>query len=335
MSGFSYNGIHCEDMGCTFIPDATANWYASPDIEISKDDVAWRDGNYYYYTRRKSRTFALNCYFENINMFGREKIRRWLDEKTQGWLIFDDRDYIRYKVHPSKYVNGKIYRQSEGYLLEDYYNGTFTVTFEAEDPYGWLTKLTDDNMLGTQHDNVCNLVRSDMMPAAPAATDTNFLIYNQGTVPCGCVIRIGGSAPDGLEIYNRTNGSRCVMRGLPTEGVLEIDSTKGLVSLVSQYGTEQGFAYHNHGYIILTPNDGVNFTVTADYTAGSTTATLYPDIPEDLTGQFLYLDGVWRKIMTMDEEGNVQLSAAPATSTVEAVHVGKMNDIVISGNNVA
>ena len=55
-------------MGVTYIPDASAQWFASPDIEIAKDDVAWRDGSYYYYTRRKARTFSLNCYFENVNM---------------------------------------------------------------------------------------------------------------------------------------------------------------------------------------------------------------------------------------------------------------------------
>ena len=61
--------------------------------------------------------------------------------------MFDHRDYVRYKAHPSKVVTGKIYRQNEGYLPEDYYNGTFTVTFEAEEPYGELTKLVDDNLI--------------------------------------------------------------------------------------------------------------------------------------------------------------------------------------------
>ena len=147
MNGFVYNGVHCEDMGVTYIPDASAQWFVSPDIETAKDNVAWRDGSYYFYTRRKARTFTLNCYFENINMFGREKIRRWLDEKTSGTLVFDHRDYVQYTVHPSKVVSGKIYRQNEGYLTEDYYNGTFTVTFEADEPYGKLTKLVDDNMI--------------------------------------------------------------------------------------------------------------------------------------------------------------------------------------------
>ena len=233
MSGFSYNGIHCEDMGVTYIPDPASRWFSSPDIDTSKEDVSWRDGSYYFYTRRKTRTFALNCYFEDVNVYGRERIRRWLDEKTSGWLIFDDREYVRYMVHPSKVSSGKIYRQSEGCLAEDYFNGTFTVTFEACDPYGWLTKLTDEDLIDTQVDNVCNLIRSDMMPAMPTTSTSAFKIYNQGTVECGCIFRVGGSAPNGLEIRNHTNGTRCVLRGLPPSGVLAIDSEKGLVSLES------------------------------------------------------------------------------------------------------
>lgn len=196
MNGFSYNGVHCEDMGCYYIPDAAAQWFVNPDIEISKDDVPRRDGNYYFHTRRKARTFALNCYFENINSYGRERIRRWLDEKSSGWLIFDDREGIRYKVHPSKVVSGKIYRQSESYTVEDYYNGTFTVTFEAENPYGWLTKLTEENLIDGQNENICNLITSAMMPAAPTTGSgtRSFQIYNQGTVECGCTFTLGGTA---------------------------------------------------------------------------------------------------------------------------------------------
>ena len=174
MNGFSYNGIHCEDLGITYIPDPKSRWFASPDIDISKEDVSWRDGSYYFYTRRKPRTFTLDCYFENVNVYGRERIRRWLDEKTSGWLVFDDREYIRYKVHPSKANSGKLYLQNEGYFIEDYFNGTMTITFEAEDPYGWITQLTDDNLIDTQSRNVCNLIRNDMMPAKPAVTDNAF-----------------------------------------------------------------------------------------------------------------------------------------------------------------
>lgn len=174
MDGFTYNGVHCETMGCTYIPDASARWFASPDIDRGKEDVSWRDGSYYYYTRRKARTFTVNCYFENITRRGRERIRRWLDEKGSGWLIFDERPDVKYFVRPSKTNTGKIYMQSDGIERNPWYNGTFTITFEASDPIGYLTRLTDDDLLDNEQLHTCNIVRTDMMPAAPLASDSNF-----------------------------------------------------------------------------------------------------------------------------------------------------------------
>lgn len=335
MSGFTYNGVHCEELGCTYIPDASGNWFQSPDIDIGKDDVNWRDGNYYYYTRRKARTFTLNCYFEEITMTGRERIRRWLDENGSGWLIFDDREYVKYKVHPSKVVTGKIYRQHTDYDLEDRYNGTLTVTFEAEEPLGYLTKLTDEDLLDTQQDNICNLIRSDMMPAAPAATDSTMLIYNQGTQPCFATIRLAGSAPNGLTIYNNANGTMCKVRGLPESGTLVIDSKHGLVTTESQYGTEITFAYHDHGYIVLEPNNELNYTAHIEYTNGSTSATILTEISEDLTGYYIWIDNAWNKIMNIDSAGNATLMNAAQSSGAGTVHLCKMNEIDISGEDMS
>lgn len=209
MDGFTYRGVHCEELGCTYIPDASANWFASPDFDVSTDSVNWRDGRLYYYTRRKPRTFTLNCYFENITKAGREQIRRWLDAKTSGDLVFDERDYVKYKVRPGKYVQGKIYRQHEDYWLEDRYEGTFTITFEADDPIGYLTKLTDDDLLDTQHGRICNILPTSLMPAAPTASSRDFMILNQGTMPCHPIIRLAGTASNGLDILNNTNGDLC------------------------------------------------------------------------------------------------------------------------------
>ena len=116
----------------------------------------------------------MNCYFENITRRGRERIRRWLDEKGSGWLIFDERPDVKYFVRPSKTNTGKIYMQSDGIERNPWYNGTFTITFEASDPIGYLTRITDDDLLDNEQLHTCNIVRTDMMPAAPLASDSNF-----------------------------------------------------------------------------------------------------------------------------------------------------------------
>ena len=334
MNGFTYNGVHCADLGCAYIPDAAANWFPSPDIDISEDEVAWRDGGYYYNTRRKQRTFTLNCYFEGITMKGRERIRRWLDEKKSGWLVFDDREYVKYKVRPAKVVTGKIYLETTDYEYGDLYDGTFSVTFEAEDPIGYLTKLTDDDLIRTDETHGCNLIPASMMPSQPAVTDRDFIIYNQGTIPCYPVIRIAGTAATGLDIINNTNGTMCQLRGLPESGTLVIDCGKGLVTTEDGNTTEITFSYHSQGYISLAPNDQLNFSATIEYTSGSTAAVLYTGCQEDLTGYYVYLDDAWNKIMSMDADGNIVLKTAAASTGVEQAHIGRMNEISIRGTSV-
>ena len=334
MSGFTYNGVHCSELGCTYIPDASGNWFVSPDIEIGKDEVPGRDGNYYYNTKRKARTFTLNCFLEDVDIHGRERIRRWLDEKGSGWLIFDDRDCVKYFVRPSKAAPGKLYRDTTWCSPDELYSGTFTITFEAKEPVGYLTRLTDDNLLDTEADHICNLVRADMMPAAPTASSRQFLIYNQGTQPCSAIIRIAGTAPDGLDIYNETNGSMCRLRGLPESGTLVIDGKNGLVTTETNLGTEITYAYHDHGYIVLEPNNEINYTVYLETTAGSTTATAIPEMTEDLTGMYVWLDGAWNKITAVGEDHQVTLATAAQTTMADQVHLGKLNDIRINGTNL-
>ena len=334
MSGFTYRGIHCEELGCIHMPDAAANWFQSPDFEISKEDVSWRDGSFYYYTRRKIRTFTVNCFFEGITMYGRERIRRWLDEKASGDLIFDDRPYVRYRVRPSKIVTGKIYEQDPDYVFGRKFNGTFNITFQAEDPLGYLTQLVDEDILNTERENFCNLIRTDMMPAKPGVSDTSFMIYNQGTVPCGVTFQIAGTAPNGLTIRNNTNGTRCVLRGLPEDGTLNIDSSTGLISTTSIYGTEPTFLYHDYGHLRLEPNDEMNYTGFLIYNQGSQNAEIILEVPEDLTGMYLYIDDAWNRINSMDSEGNITLARAALSSGSEYVHLAKMNEMNIAGDGV-
>ena len=81
---------------------------------------------------------------------------------------------------------------------------------------------------------------------------------------------------------------------LPSAGYLRINSETGLIQLVSG-GTEQGFAYHDYGYITLAPNDQTEFAVLVGHTAGSQEISTTDTAP-NLYNRFLYIDGVWRKV---------------------------------------
>ena len=71
------------------------------------------------------------------------------------------------------------------------------------------------------------------------------------------------------------------------------------------------------------------------HTAGSTQATIYPTTQEDIQGSFLYIDDAWRKILTVSSNNEVTLDQAAVTTNTETVHVGKMNEITIAGDEMA
>lgn len=211
LNGFTYNGIHSETLGCWYIPDASDNWRASPEYEVMDQDVVGRNGGYYYGNRVKSRVFTLKMYFEDITAETRERIRAWLDRKTSGRLIFDDRPFVYYNVRPTKTEPGKLYTTRHGGSSFDRYSGTFTLTFTAYEAFGFLKYkyYTDYDQDGAGV--YCGMLEENEMPAAPTAASESFLLYNCGTEPCGAKITLAGSAPNGVVIKNKTNGTKCAL----------------------------------------------------------------------------------------------------------------------------
>jgi len=56
-NGFTYRGIHSSKFNVEYIPDPQARWFHSPEYDVYKEDVAGRDGGYYYGNNLKIRTF--------------------------------------------------------------------------------------------------------------------------------------------------------------------------------------------------------------------------------------------------------------------------------------
>lgn len=250
--GFSYNGIHCDDMHCTYVPKATKRWVL-PSYDTVSSEVTERDGGYYYRTRQNIRTFSLDCFFENITEHQLRKIARWQDRKSSGELIFDERPDVIYKVRPSKQIEPEIYE----HLLEGNedrtYSGTFTATFSAYEPFGFLTKKSyeaDENP--NLYTSYSGMIRSDEMPTSPLNTDKRILLYNCGTEPCGAYISLRGSAPNGFTITNDTNGTSCKILGMPESPLLlVIDSENCRVLCGDGSFLGERYVITADGYILL------------------------------------------------------------------------------------
>lgn len=262
MEGFTYNGIHCSAYNVYYVPDAEDKWFTDPEFDVAKKDVAWRNGGYFYGTYAKIRTLQLKCFFEEVDIATREKIRRWLGRNTSGRLVFDNKPFVYYNVRPSDVITGKIYLDTD-----ESYSGTFTIKFMAEEPFGYLARksgITDDHA-----EDYCGIIETANMPAAPTTSSFNFDVYNPGTEACGLSIKIAGSCSNPFRFFNERNQTRCVISSLPSSSLyLDINGDTGnILTYLStpDIGASSGFAYHDYGFIRLEPCEVVNNVQTLNH----------------------------------------------------------------------
>ena len=266
----------------------------------------------------------------------REDIRRWLGHDTQGRLIFDERPFGYYNVAPSKPVTGKIYAESYPDSTETMYSGTFTITFDADDPFGYMLYTSYDDYDVDLATNYGNILATSMMPAAPQANDRLFLIYNPGDEKCGVTLHLSGSAPNGMILRNTLNGTSCELKELPENGVLTIDTESGLIT--NQYAglTEYAFGCHNRGLISLDPCNIIRNEVTVVYTSGSNVIEL-PDLPSwiDPLGKYVWINRKWYRIASLNTDGTAVISASADASGIDVTKIVTMNQIQVEGDGVA
>lgn len=338
MSGFSYNGIHCSTYQCEYIPDEKDRWFVESSYKVFDNDVAWKHGGYYYGSRAKVRQFKLKCYFEEITTATREKIRRWLSRDTSGKLIFDDRPFVYYNVRPAAVPEGEIYNDSGKY------SGTFTITFNAYEPFGFLTRKANSGSETDHAEDYCGMIPQSMMPSAPTTSSRSFQVYNPGTEACGLNIIIGGSASNPIRFINQRNNGVCVIKSFPSTGVLDIHGDTGFVKYktsASATAFDNGFAYHDKGFIRLDPC----FTETNIAYTGSRNGTMCNIIPsglpvtDDMIGAsiaFQTPSTLSAVVTAVNKDIGTLLCTLSGTGTFETagtIRVSSMNRITIEEQN--
>ena len=278
----------------------------------------------------------MTCFFEDLPLADKERMLQWLDRKTEGDLIFDDRPFVKYHVRPTKRIELRSYVHSGNVRGNDLYSGTFTIVFTAYDPLGEMMYRFYDGVDQDGAGNYCGILDKSEMPAAPSAESRDFIMYNCGTEQANTIIRIAGTAPNGLTIRNRTNGQTCVIRALPPEtGYLELDSRMGRVDMINHGVRTLAYEYHDRGYITLEPFGRMWDNVLVEYEAGNNEITIRNIVPtQELVGQYVYLSGEWIRIIAVLATGHVVITKRMENDGLENTHLARMNEIEITGDNV-
>lgn len=255
MTGFTYNGVHCGHFGLYYIPTRDDQWFSDPEYDVYDIDMDWRHGGYYYDSKAKVRTFTIKCYFEEISTATRQAIKNWLRRDSKGELIFDDKPFVYWNVHPGKIPVGNWCLDTD-----ETHSGTVTITFNAYEPFGYLTRKSGTNLIPSDHsEDYVNFISPEDMPADPTTSSTSFDIYNPGTEECGLTIAISGTTQHPIRFFNENNGTYCSFESLPAGGlIVGVDGNTGFVftHMPNSSDYASGFAYHDKGVVQLQPNTG-------------------------------------------------------------------------------
>lgn len=260
---------------------------------------------------------------------------QWLHRDREGKLVFDDRPFVYYDARIAKIVEGKTYTtgHEHKYGNETLYSGTLTITLKADDPFG---KMTYTAYQERDIDNAmahCGILSEDEMPTAIEPTTGDYLIYNPGTEPSDTIIRVAGTAPNGVKITNRTTGDICELIALPSDpDYLELDSESGSITQLPSKPDEFAFEYHDYGYIRLAPCIPYERDVAVSYVAGTNTIDfMLLDLTEHNVGQYVRLNGEWIRIISVSGRQAVISKPMDVTGS-EYTMVATMNEISVEAD---
>lgn len=248
-----------------------------------------------------------------------------------------------YNVRPTKALSYKIYPGENGHI-----NGTFTVTFTAYDPCGYLLydRLDATNGDCLKAAEYCDMLTPALMPAGPDKNTNDFLLYNCGTEPCDTRICIAGLINDKVQIRNSANNQVCTL--VPLEGYqrlpvddnnagsyLEIDSQYGSVKLLGLGSPTFAFGYHDDGFIRLEParleRGGIMATCTADSNIVAVSGVV---LDGSYAGRYIWIEGEWRRILNVKLANNansVVIDANAGSTAAAETMIATLNRIQITG----
>lgn len=150
-------------------------------------------------------------------------------------------------------------------------------------------------------------------------------------------IRIMGACDGEIGFINEENGTECVLTGLDQGSFasgeyLEVDGERMTVRIRGGAAVTNGCAYHDKGYIALTPNRVLAEAVEIVTTAGSTAvAGGVGAFTQGMVGAYLWLDGRWKKLVAVADEQSATVDAAAQETGTVRTTIATMNTLTMTG----
>ena len=345
--GFTFCGIDIADLGLEYAPEGDDLYMFRPAAtKVHEESYDGHHGGYYYGATVQPKEFTLRCFFEHRNMFRglMSRVYEAFRRGRSGKLIFQDRPWMYYVATVSDDIRTPEMPNAMGGVIEISMKAYFPFA-RSEIMYCDRSNLWyDDIMLNS------SVVTSEAM--VPATELTNLsgsmtlaepLLLNPGTEASPVTIDIAGDVGDGLTITNLTNGQRMTVVGLTQEitgenGFLRVNARSGQVSLHTFNGQteniEPGYLYHKNGFIWLNPAMVARRNVYTVYEDSQEIALTYP-MEQDYTGEYIYINGVWREIIEQPDPMKLKLKYRTGVTGSDNTVILPMNKINIYAESEA
>lgn len=263
--GFQFGDYHSHDLGLLRVSDGSRyNDVSVPNFTDTVTKIPGGDGTYYWDSFYSQRTFTVQCAFDNLDEAQLRKIRQVFNGKAEGWLIFDETPFKKYRVKLQSPPQMKYIAFGEGPTNRTY-KGELTLQFISYTPYAintfkYLDQATYVNESGNtvafpnknEWQNSVKLLDSDNTIISSSAANT-FYVYNPGDAPTDTLITFSApSAATTMTInYNRQSArlGSLVLNGIIKNGSdtdIVIDSAKNLIYGLDSNGNQTGNLYNKY-----------------------------------------------------------------------------------------
>lgn len=258
---FSFNGHRASDFGLVRVSDGSRlNLSLLPPIQDKSTPVPGGDGNYLFGANYTSRQFPIKVAYDHLTEGDLIKLRKWLNSKESGELIFGERPYVAWDakitgqpqltlIPFTEKIDGKKVR---------IYKGEGTLTFIAHFPYGhnpkgkkWLSDYNKDydltNAEWADGSGLINKGDYDNFIGSPSTAK----VYNGGDVPTDFLFRfrIRGGQKGYVSLTHSTNkniSKKIEIQNLtPSDMSIQMNSKLHLLEGVDAEGKIDGKVYNN------------------------------------------------------------------------------------------
>lgn len=333
--GFSFCGVDIAELGLSYAPDKEDTYvYRPADINIHEETFDGHDGSYFYGVSKRPKEFILRCYFEDsaIDRGIMERIYSLFKTGKSGKLVFNRRPWCFYYATVTSLPHPE---------LSNYLNGLITITMKASYPFArsdCMYSEPDD----VQHELVMRstaMVDQEEMVPQTSFSDisgrTSIILHNPGTERAPVSIMLSGDVGMGVTVRNNTTKQECKIVAMNSthpgfDRYVYIDGINGNTITINEDGSEpaSGFVYHDSGFIQLESAYPCIRKVFLEETRSSTVEVVNT-IYDDVTGQYIYIDNQWCKILEQIDDHNLRLDRSVSTENSAGTIITRMNEIEI------